>query len=1086
MSSEFQSPGSASKNANGKSVLGGQVTQVDAAVAGSDPSAMGAGQTASGTVASGAVASLQGDSGSLGSVNKTKPQAGIVAPVSGPGNGSANSVTGNTVVEKKMSDANAKSKKARQGVTVQRHFSTAGISPYDRVQWTKRSAIISNERGEVVFEQKDVEIPDFWSQMATNVVVSKYFRGTIGTSEREYSVRQLITRVAHTISVWGRKDGYFATEADAEIFEAELTTILLEQYGAFNSPVWFNVGVETQPQCSACFILSVNDTMDSLLDLQKAEGMLFKYGSGAGSNLSHIRSSKELLSGGGTPSGPVSFMRGYDAWAGTIKSGGKTRRAAKMQILDVDHPDILEFVNAKRLEEEKAWALIEQGYPGGFNIPGGAYDSVFFQNSNLSVRVTDEFMSAAVEGRPYSTRKRTDGSEVESLDARDVLKLIAKGTWVCGDPGLQFDSIINDWHTCPNSGRINASNPCSEYMHLDDSACNLASINLLKFLNPDGSYDSEGYRQAVHIFITAQDILVDNASYPTEKIGKNAHAYRQLGLGFANLGAVLMSLGLPYDSDEGRAFAGALMGILCGEGYLQSAKLAEKLEPFSGYAKNSKEMLRVIKKHTDAAATLVESSQKIAKEHLSDPTTKKPNIVGLSLETLSKEAKKSWEDALAYGEKHGYRNSQATVLAPTGTIAFLMDCDTTGVEPDIALVKYKKLVGGGMLKIVNQSVDRALTCLGYKEETRKDILTYIDQNDTIEGAPGLLDKHLPVFDCAFKPMKGTRSIHYSGHIKMMAAAQPFVSGAISKTVNLPEAATEEDIYNAYVEAWQLGLKAIAIYRDNSKRSQPLATKKDTGKPEVTLAAAAAQLAQPIPPAAKRRRLPDERHAVTHKFNIAGHEGYITVGLYEDNSPGEIFLVMAKEGSTLSGVMDAFATSISLALQYGVPLSALVQKFSHMRFEPSGFTTNKQIPFAKSFLDYIFRWLASRFLSSEEQRQVGVLLDAEGGDGKDSPYASQGVKVSGENKIKLGGSASSVESRQSGDATASIGFHVPDSDSQSGAIKGQGTASTYGGGTAVAFQISDDAPPCTACGSSMMVRQGACYRCLNCGSQGGCG
>lgn len=953
----------------------------------------------------------------------------------------------------------------RQGIALKRHFSVPGKNPYDRVQWTKRNATISNERGEIVFEQKDVEIPESWSQMATNVVVSKYFRGTLGTKERESSVRQLISRVANTIADWGRKDGYFVSDEQKAVFQDELTTILLEQYGAFNSPVWFNVGVEKQPQCSACFILSVDDTMDSLLDLQKAEGMLFKYGSGAGSNLSNIRSSKELLSGGGTPSGPVSFMRGYDAWAGTIKSGGKTRRAAKMQILDAEHPDILEFINAKRREEEKAWALIEEGYAGGFNVPGGAYDSVFFQNSNFSVRVTDEFMTAAIEGRKFSTKKRTDGSPVEEHDAREMLKLIAQGTWICGDPGLQFDTIINDWHTCPVSGRINASNPCSEYMHLDDSACNLASINLLKFLREDGSYDVEGYRQAVNVFITAQDILVDNASYPTQKIGVNARAYRQLGLGFANLGAVLMSLGLPYDSDEGRAFAGALMGVLCGEGYLQSARIAEKLEPFSGYAKNRKEMLRVIKKHTDAAAALVETAEKVSKEKLAEGAESRR----LTLETLTREAKKSWESALALGEKVGYRNSQATVLAPTGTIAFLMDCDTTGVEPDIALVKYKKLVGGGMLKIVNNTVDRALQNLGYSAEVRKDILAYIDQNDTIEGAPGLLEKHLPVFDCAFKPMKGKRSIHYSGHIKIMAACQPFVSGAISKTVNLPESATEEDIYNAYVEAWQLGLKAIAIYRDNSKRSQPLATKKDVAKDDVAVVAATG--AQAIPAAAKRRRLPDERNAITHKFNIAGHEGYITVGLYEDNSPGEIFLVMAKEGSTLSGVMDAFATSISLALQYGVPLAALVQKFSHMRFEPSGFTTNKQIPFAKSFLDYIFRWLASRFLSVEEQRQIGVILDAEGVD--KAPYAKVGPLAPA---VKTNGAGFSAPP----ETTASIGFHVGDAS----ASAGDGKAA--GGLSAIAFQVSDDAPPCTTCGSSLMVRQGACYRCLNCGTQGGCG
>ena len=954
--------------------------------------------------------------------------------------------------------AGTKKKESQSGLEFKRHFSTEGVNPYDRLEWTTREAIITNERGEPVFQQKDVEIPVTWSQMATNVVVSKYFRGTLGTPQRENSVRQLISRVVDTISAWGRKDGYFTTDEQAKCFNDELTTILVEQYAAFNSPVWFNVGVEAHPQCSACFILSVDDTMESLLELQKAEGMLFKYGSGAGSNLSNIRSSKELLSGGGTPSGPVSFMRGFDSWAGTIKSGGKTRRAAKMQILDVEHPDVKEFVNAKRTEEQKAWALIEEGYDGGFNVPGGAYDSVFFQNSNLSVRVTDEFMQAAVAGKSFPTRKRTDNSICEQLDAKELLRDIAEGTWVCGDPGLQFDTTINDWHTTPNSGRINASNPCSEYMHLDDSACNLASINLLKFLDEAGNFDVERYLHAVDILITAQDIIVDNASYPTEKIGKNASEYRQLGLGFANLGALLMTLGLAYDSDEGRAIAATMMALLCGEAYYMSARLAEQMGPFGGYAKNSREMLRVIKKHTDA-------------------TEKMPKT--LVLDSLREESKKVWNKALKHGETHGYRNSQATVLAPTGTIAFLMDCDTTGIEPDIALVKYKKLVGGGMLKIVNNSVPRALRQLGYDDEAVADIIAFIDTHDTIEGAPALKPVHLPVFDCAFKPRNGTRSIHYSGHIKMMAACQPFVSGAISKTVNLPESATSSDIFDAYVEAWKLGLKAIAIYRDNSKRSQPLATKKDDGK-KVEAAAAPVDVI-------RRRRLPEERQAITHKFNIAGHEGYITVGLYEDGNPGEIFLVMAKEGSTLSGVMDAFATSISLALQYGVPLSALAQKFSHMRFEPSGFTSNKQIPYAKSFLDYLFRWLASKFLTQDEQAAIGVLPVADAGGV--SPKALVGGGA-GKSTLDAKSPMMSAASDSSDDllpasggalkAQGSIGFDV----ASSGETRNGYASSTVG--AALAFNISDDAPPCTTCGSGMMVRQGACYRCLNCGSQGGCG
>jgi ribonucleoside-diphosphate reductase alpha chain len=912
----------------------------------------------------------------------------------------------------------------KMGIVFRRHFSSSDCSPYDQFEWTTRDAVITNEKGVTVFEQKEVEVPASWSQMATNVVVSKYFRGKLGSSQRERSVRQLIARVADTITRWGRKDGYFTTDEHAQVFNDELTAILLGQYAAFNSPVWFNVGIEEKPQCSACFILSVQDTMSSLLDLQKAEGMLFKYGSGAGTNLSNIRSSKEGLSGGGIASGPVSFMRGYDAWAGTIKSGGKTRRAAKMQILNVDHPDIREFVDAKRVEEEKAWALIEQGYAAGFNVVGGAYDSVFFQNSNFSVRATDEFMIAALNGSNFPTRKRTDGSAFEQINAKELLHRIAENTWLCGDPGLQYDTTINDWHTCPASGRINASNPCSEYMHLDDSACNLASINLLKYLNADGSFDSDSLCHTVDILITAQDILIDNASYPTEKIGQCASNFRQLGLGFANLGAVLMSNGLPYDSDEGRALAGAFMAILCGEAYLMSTHMAERLGTFRRYEENRMGMLRVIDKHRAAAEKL-------------------PAL--LSLETLNETAREIWRAVMERGIEHGFRNSQTTVLAPTGTIAFLMDCDTTGIEPDIALVKYKKLVGGGGLKIVNQSVPQALTTLGYGAEEISEILQFINEQDTIEGAPGLKDEHLAVFDCAFKPLRGSRSINYLGHIKMMAAVQPFVSGAISKTVNMPEIVTPDDIFDAYVEAWRLGLKAIAIYRDNSKRSQPLETSKKEKRAKTG-----------SEPEIKRRHLPDERQAITHKFNIAGHEGYITVGLYDDGSPGEIFLVMAKEGSTLSGVMDAFATSISLALQYGVPLSALVKKFSHMRFEPAGFTNNKVIPIAKSLLDYIFRWMALKFLTPEEQASIGVLPPS----GETTLTQQQKVAGKAEAEAKNSDQAAVVSAKKNGTA--------------------QATADLVG------FQLSEDAPPCTVCGSSLMVRQGSCYRCLTCGSQGGCG
>lgn len=908
------------------------------------------------------------------------------------------------------------------GRSFQRVFTDGVTHPYDRISWTKRNAEIKNETGEDIFTQDDVEVPESWSQMATNVVVSKYFRSAVGRPERETSIRQLISRVADTITAWGAKDGYFRSQEDQTIFNEELTAILVEQYAAFNSPVWFNVGIEERPQCSACFILSVDDSIDGLLDLQKAEGKLFKYGSGCGTNLSSIRSSRETLSGGGTPSGPISFMRGFDSWAGTIKSGGKTRRAAKMQILDCDHGDIEEFVSMKRREEEKAWALIEQGYEGGFNVPGGAYDSVFFQNANLSVRATDEFMQAVVDGGSYTTKTRK-GEPLEEKSAPDIMREIAHGTWVCGDPGLQFDTTINDWHTCPNSGRINASNPCSEYMHVDDSACNLASINLLKYLSEDGVFDVDSFRHTVDVLITAQDILVDNSSYPTEKIGVNAHAFRQLGLGYANLGALLMHKGLAYDSDEGRALAATLTSLLCGQAYLSSAELAREVGPFKEYQANAEPMLGVIEKHRQAAEQL--------------PLT-------FSTESLVDEARAIWREALDAGAAHGYRNAQATVLAPTGTIAFMMDCDTTGIEPDIALVKYKKLAGGGMLKIVNHSVPAALKNLGYPEHVVAEIVAYIDEHDTIEGAPGLNEEHLPIFDCAFKARNGERSIHYLGHLKMMAATQPFISGAISKTVNLPELASIEDIYDTYVEAWKMGIKAVAIYRDNSKRSQPLGTELMKAN---SAAGAFAESA--------RRYLPDERQAITHKFNIQGHEGYITVGLFDDGTPGEIFVVMAKEGSTLSGIMDAYATSISLALQYGVPLSALVKKFSHMRFEPSGMTQNKQIPFAKSVPDYIFRWLASKFLSESEQQQAGI-MPIESSESKDTDAKT---------------------SKQPALATQTK--------STNGAVS-NGSGSNGSVANGLAFTLSDDAPPCSVCGSSLMVRQGACYRCLNCGSQGGCG
>src|SRR4051812_48891178 len=845
----------------------------------------------------------------------------------------------------RASTAKARMSTAFPGLTFTRFFTEAGVDPFDEIEWEIRAAAIGNERGEMVFEQRDVEIPKSWSQQATNIVVSKYFRGQIGTPDRERSVKQLIGRVVDTITAWAGSQGYFASEGDVQAFSDDLKHLLVRQHGAFNSPVWFNCGFEKAPQCSACFINSVSDTMDSILTLARTEGMLFKFGSGTGTNLSPIRSSKELLAGGGTASGPVSFMKGYDAFAGVIKSGGKTRRAAKMVILDADHPDILEFINCKVEEERKAWALIDAGYDGSFTGP--AYSSVFFQNSNNSVRVTDDFMRAVLDDGDWETRAVTDKSRVMDVyKARLMMHAIAEGTHICGDPGMQFDTTINEWHTCPNTDRIYASNPCSEYMFLNDSACNLASINLMKFVREDGEFDVVAYKAAIRTLITAQEIIVDNASYPSAAIEKNSHAYRPLGLGYANLGALLMSRGLPYDSDSGRDYAAALTALMTGEGYAQSARIArDQGGPFTGYEKNREPFLRVMRKHRDAMRDVN------ARNVPSD---------------LYGAARTSWDDAVELGEAFGYRNAQATVLAPTGTIGFMMDCDTTGVEPDIALVKYKKLVGGGLMKIVNQTVPMALRKLGYTQPQIDAIVDYIDREETIEGAPGLKESHLPVFDCAFKAAKGNRSIHYMGHIKMMGATQPFISGAISKTVNVPKEATVDDVAQAYIQSWKLGAKAISIYRDGSKRTQPLNTSKDKTAAE-TMAEAAATLARtPV-----RRKLPDERHAITHKFDIAGHEGYITVGLFEDGMPGEIFLVMAKEGSTISGFADAFAQAISYALQYGVPLQDLVDKFSHVRFEPSGMTKNPDVRFAKSIVDYIFRWMAAKFLSREAQFRAGV-------------------------------------------------------------------------------------------------------------------
>ncbi|MGE5177958.1 MAG: vitamin B12-dependent ribonucleotide reductase [Bacteroidota bacterium] len=908
--------------------------------------------------------------------------------------------------------------KAKKGLRFPRVYTRAGEHPYDGVEWELRTAAITNEHGKIVFEQKDVEFPKFWSQMATNVVASKYFRGQMGMPERERSVKQLIGRVARTIAGWGRAQEYFASEMDAQAFEDELTYLLLHQKASFNSPVWFNCGVEEKPQCSACFINSVADTMDGILTLAKTEGLLFKWGSGTGTNFSSLRSSKEHIKGGGKASGPVSFMKGFDAFAGVIKSGGRTRRAAKMVILNAEHPDIVEYIKCKSEEEKKAWTLIDSGYDSSLNGP--AYSSIFFQNSNNSVRAKDEFMEAVEKDLPWTTKAVVDGKPMDTYRARDLMNMICDAAHQCGDPGLQFDTTINDWHTCPNTARINASNPCSEYMFLDDSACNLASLNLMKFLRDDRTFDTERYRHAAATMITAQEIIVDNASYPTKSIEKNSHDFRPLGLGYANLGALLMSWGIPYDSDRGRAVAAALTALIHGEAYRQSAQIAADVTgPFAGYEKNREPMLRVIKKHWDAVDQI--DTRGIPRE-IMDAT------------------RATWQECWDLGAKHGFRNSQVTVIAPTGTIAFMMDCDTTGIEPDIALVKYKKLAGGGMLKIVNHTVPEALRRLGYGEDAVNRIVHFIDEHETIEGAPGLKDEHLPVFDCAFQAKSGTRSIHYMGHIRMMEAVQPFISGAISKTVNMPESATAQDIADAYMAAWKGGLKAIAIYRDGSKRSQPLSTsKEDRGAQRPVL-----QVVQPAQP--KRHRLPDERKSITHKFSVGGHDGYLTVGMYEDGTPGEIFIVMAKAGSTLSGVMDSFATAVSLGLQHGVPLELYVTKFAHVRFEPHGFTKNSDIPIAKSIIDYIFRWLGIKFLG---HAPASASYEA----AKEDPLEAHGVQPVSENQLSL------------------ITGIVP------GRVMEPPVEDTP-------FVSQTDAPPCTECGA-IMVRRGACYSCLNCGATSGC-
>jgi ribonucleoside-diphosphate reductase alpha chain len=989
---------------------------------------------------------------------------------------------------------------AQGGLIVEHVFSTAGEHPFDQVVWEKRAAKITDEKGNVIFEQQDVEVPADWSQLATNVVVSKYFYGEKGKPQREHSVKQLIHRVTRTIADWGKADGLFATDDDAERFYHELTYLCVNQCASFNSPTWFNVGLFHQsgvegsegnyhwdaamsrptktlrsyehPQASACFIQSVQDTMEDIMRLAHSEAMLFKYGSGTGTDLSTLRSSREKLSGGGRPSGPLSFMRVYDQIAAVIKSGGKTRRAAKMQSLRCDHPDIKEFITCKMNEEKKAWALIEQGYDGSFN--GDAYSSVMYQNSNLSVRLTDEFMQAALGGGDWQTYAVTTRQPMETYKAGDLLRLIAEGAHVCGDPGVQYHTTINRWHTCPASGEICASNPCSEYMFINDSACNLGSLNLMKFLRPDGAFDIEAFRAAVRIMIIAQEILVDHSSYPSERICLNSHDFRPLGLGYANLGSLIMALGLPYDGQEGRAYAAAVTAIMTASAYQASAELCSRLGPFAQFNKNRQTMLKVMSMHRAA-------------------------VEGISAEHCPKElleaAAGSWDHALSAGQQFGYRNAQVTVLAPTGTIGFMMDCDTTGIEPEIALVKYKQLAGGGVFKIVNRTVPMALERLGYSEADIAESLNYIDEHDTIEGAPGLDEEHLPVFDCAFKPAKGSRCIHYTGHIRMMAAVQPFISGAISKTVNMPGESTVDEIAKVYVEGWKLGLKAVAIYRDGSKRTQPLnvRAKDKEQKPPSAISQQQLEAALKEP---RRHRLPATRPSITHKFDIAGHEGYLNVGLYEDGRPGELFITMAKEGSTLGGMTDAFATAVSLCLQYGVPLEALVKKFTHQRFDPSGMTANRDIPFARSIIDYIFRWMGLTFL--EEYRKAhlprGSQAPAPSGGGKAVPEA---VREDASSESDSAGQARNTDVPGPGGALFA-GLYVPRSgDGDQGgdglemrlrlAAEQRTDRPAAGRMGRIDQQFShyqEDAPACEVCGA-ITVRNGNCYKCYNCGSSLGC-
>ncbi|MGH2906706.1 MAG: vitamin B12-dependent ribonucleotide reductase [Solirubrobacterales bacterium] len=942
-----------------------------------------------------------------------------------------------------------------RGLKIERYYTEAGVHPFDAIEWETRDAIIGNP-DDPAFEQRGVEFPKSWSQNATNIVAQKYFRGQLNTPQRENSVKQMIGRVSGTISGWGRELGYFASEDDAQAFEDELTYILLHQVAAFNSPVWFNVGFEERPQCSACFILSVEDTMESILDWNTQEGHIFRGGSGSGINLSNIRGSQEALGKGGTASGPVSFMRGTDSWAGTIKSGGKTRRAAKMVVLDIDHPDIKDFIWCKAKEEDKARALRDAGFD--MSIDGDGFTSIQYQNANNSVRVSDEFMQAVIDGAEWSTRTRVSGEVVDTYDARELMEELADAAWRCADPGIQYDTIINRWHTSPNSGRINASNPCSEYMHVDDSACNLASLNLMKFRLDNGHIDVPQYEHAIDIMLLAQEIVVSPSSYPTEKIGANARAFRQLGLGYANLGALLMSNGLPYDSDRGRADAAAITALMTGRAYRQSAKIAEAIGVFEHYPQNAEPHLNVMKMHRDA-------SYEIPADALED-------------QPLLEAARRSWDEAVEFGEQFGYRNAQATVLAPTGTISFLMDCDTTGIEPDFSLVKFKELVGGGSMTIVNRTVPLALETLGYDQAVIEQIEAYIAEHGTIVDAPGLKAEDLEVFDVAV----GERAISHMGHIKMMAAAQPFLSGAISKTVNMPNTATIDDIAEAYIEGWKYGLKALAIYRDGSKTAQALRTDAQDdadveGKVSMSeeefakaLETAKAEGAAEAGKTPHRRRMPVERSSLTHKFSIGGHEGYITAGQYDDGTPGEIFLTdIGKEGSTLRGMMNAFATAISVGLQYGVPLETFVDKFSYMRFEPEGMTKNKEIPFAKSMPDYIMRWLASRYCDEDLQEELGIMTEA-----------VRAKKTAEEAGIDLrGDTAGPANGNGNGSNGSAKAPEVTKVEPAAAALTEQPVAAP------AKLKGLDLGPACGQCGG-MMQRTGSCYTCSSCGNNTGCG